>query len=455
MQQQQQLPGLRLECFTSDAPGAAGLLAVLPAHSLCSLDLTVNSPVNGPAMFASLARLSSLQHLQLTCRIGNARGTRGDTFSCVSALANLSQLTEFELGGKWSAETAEASLRSLQQLLAQPLPLRVLRLGVNTELPVLDMGRLTQLTNLIVRSQLPEGSVLPQQLQQLHLIRCTNSSQLEALLPLQQLQSLDLHVGFADRDALRRLAYKTALQHLALRCDKADAAAGTAAVWVQLPQLQVLEAKWETGRAPSSEQASDIFPLLSAATSLTKLVVQPKAEYFQVAQDEFGNVFEPGMGLESVAACASLASLTGLQELHIVEGSILRPDDALALTALTNLTQLVLHDIADGVTDMTANALACSLKQLRALDLSSKHPGNRDRLGSVVCLAAIGHLSQLTSLQLKGYKGLTRQGFLLLLAAPRLRRLGVLHNDEVTQYWARAQFTAAMQQQRENRIRVV
>jgi hypothetical protein len=140
--------------------------------------------------------------------------------------------------------------------------------------------------------------------------------------------------------------------------------------------------------------------------------------------------------------------LTGLQELHIVEGSVLPRDDALALTALTNLTRLVLHDDTDGVTNVTASALACSLKQLRVLDLSSKKPGNSGRLGSMACLAPMGHLSHLTNLQLAGVKGLTRQGFMLLLAAPRLRSVGVMHNAEVTQEWAEAQLTAASQRRR-------
>jgi hypothetical protein len=160
-QQQQMSPGLRLERFVSRVLGAAGLLAVLPAHSFCSLELAValDSFVNGPAMFASLARLSSLQQLQLTCHLF---GPQGDALSCVTALQSLSQLTELKLGGYWPGATAEASFKSLQQLLAQPLALRMLRLsaytGVRTHLPVLEMRQLTQLTNLSIKSQLPEGS---------------------------------------------------------------------------------------------------------------------------------------------------------------------------------------------------------------------------------------------------------------------------------------------------------
>jgi hypothetical protein len=147
--------------------------------------------------------------------------------------------------------------------------------------------------------------------------------------------------------------------------------------------------------------------------------------------------------------------LTGLQELHILQGSILPRDDALALTALTNLTQLVLHDDADGVTGMTASALACSLKQLRVLDLSSKRPDNRDRLGSMVCLVAMGHMNSLTNLQLIGAEGLTRQGFTLLLASPRLRAMGLTWNEEVPKNWAKAQVAAASRRRREGRARVV
>jgi hypothetical protein len=200
-------------------------------------------------------------------------------------LENLSQLTELKLEGYWSAATAEASLRSLQQLLTQPLALRVLELGVDTELPVLDMGRLTQLTNLIVSSQLPEGSVLPQQLQQLQFKQCRSSRQLAALLPLplRQLQSVELHIGFYEGEELRRLEHKTALQHLALCYDDAASAAGTAEVWAQLPQLQVLEAKWEFEKTPSSEQALAILSGLSAAASLTKLLVQPIVYTFVAA----------------------------------------------------------------------------------------------------------------------------------------------------------------------------
>jgi hypothetical protein len=66
----------------------------------------------------------------------------------------------------------------------------------------------------------------------------------------------------------------------------------------------------------------------------------------------------------------SLAGLTRLQHLTIPVPSYVVAGDALALTALTALTHLDLRGASCGLDDIVANALACSLKQLRHLDLS-------------------------------------------------------------------------------------
>jgi hypothetical protein len=80
--------------------------------------------------------------------------------------------------------------------------------------------------------------------------------------------------------------------------------------------------------------------------------------------------------------------------LVIKSSSELVPGDALALTALTALTCLDLNGGGCGVDDVAAIALACSLTQLRSLDLGEA------RLSSTACLAAIGHLTQLTEFAL-------------------------------------------------------
>jgi hypothetical protein len=129
-------------------------------------------------------------------------------------------------------------------------------------------------------------------------------------------------------------------------------------------------------------------------------------------------------------ACSSIARLTGLRHLDLVdlytdmvfESEWCAAGDVLALTALTCLTHLSLSG-GVCVTDMKATALAFCLRQLRHLDLS------RCELGAMACVGAIAHLSSLTCLKLyvepyPGCKGLTREGLLMLT---RLSRLECLH----------------------------
>jgi hypothetical protein len=152
-----------------------------------------------------------------------------------------------------------------------------------------------------------------------------------------------------------------------------------------------------------------------------------------------------------VAVCSRLAGLTTLKDLAIHYGN---PDyefpdvndvpgDAMALTALTGLTRLVItgptprgvsgatgaavEDSGAVVDDLAATALAWNLRQLRHLELS------RCSLGSMACLVVIGQvLTQLTELQLGGNDGITQRGLMQLTKLQKLRRLGVDRNDEVT-----------------------
>jgi hypothetical protein len=90
------------------------------------------------------------------------------------------------------------------------------------------------------------------------------------------------------------------------------------------------------------------------------------------------------------------------------------------------------------VGDLEAAALACNLQQLQHLELIQCD------LGSMVCLAAIAKLTQLTALHLhndfeSGF--ITRRGLMLLTGLSRLQRLDVGWDGEVTdevlqQFWA-------------------
>jgi hypothetical protein len=76
----------------------------------------------------------------------------------------MSKLTCLTIDGDTVDDGCE---RALQQLLAKPLPLRELHVDVfdQQELPVLDLGRLQQLQELTTSRLLPQGPVLPTQLQ--------------------------------------------------------------------------------------------------------------------------------------------------------------------------------------------------------------------------------------------------------------------------------------------------
>jgi hypothetical protein len=105
---------------------------------------------------------------------------------------------------------------------------------------------------------------------------------------------------------------------------------------------------------------------------------------------------------------------------HIAHG------DALALSALTNLTRLNLSGMRAGVGDLAASALACSLKQLRHLDLTDCN------LGSLACVPPMAQLVHLTQLQLCGNVEVTQQGLMLLTKLSNLQQLEFERAPEVT-----------------------
>jgi hypothetical protein len=269
LRQQQLFPqGLRISSFSSNAPGATAVLSVLPAHSLTQLHLDVRSSkrIHSRAL-AALSQLTSLHELHLWDADMEALSRAPG--SCLTAIAQLRRLTKLELVGCWldtTAATAAAQLRPLQELLSQPLPLQQLHLCVPpTCFPVLDLAQLSSLTLLVTAIGLPEGSVLPAQLQVLNLGYCTRGSQLAAELPLQELTSLDVFLGFEALQPLLQLARLTGLRQLALEYEgpsSMSAAAATAAAWGHLPQLKAL-------RVPVSSNQQQNARLVSGVAAAT------------------------------------------------------------------------------------------------------------------------------------------------------------------------------------------
>ncbi|KAF6254429.1 hypothetical protein COO60DRAFT_319982 [Scenedesmus sp. NREL 46B-D3] len=350
-------------------------------------------------------------------------------------------LTSLSLAGRWMG-----GQRPLQQFFAQPLalPLRQLRLALNMRLPKLDLSHCNQLQELSMSStwNLPRGSALPLQLQRLELFRESGDGESLEELQLQQLQYASLHIPMTAQ-SLHEMTQLQALQHVALGYNDAAAAVVAAATWQQLPQLRELTVAYTHGK-PDRDQMSEILAGVEACSSLTKLKLEVRAVRFEQEEEEeeleYGD--DPEMVDERVPACGALAGLTNLRDLRIVNTSQLPHGDALQPTALTGLTSLVLAGLGEGVGELAANALACCQKQLRHLDLQDCD------LGSMSCLAAVAHLSQLTELKLEGNSGLARQGLLLLTRLSNLPKLGVEHDRLLTPHaWQR--FWAAVHRQQQ------
>uniref|UniRef100_A0A383VBF8 Uncharacterized protein n=1 Tax=Tetradesmus obliquus TaxID=3088 RepID=A0A383VBF8_TETOB len=429
-QQQQRQQAMQVPSFSSiTMAGTVGMLAALPAHSLTHLHLEqLFAPCDGAVVSAALVRLSSLQEL----RLGDVGSVSCD---CLAALAQLKQLTSLELG----EEDQMMKDADLQQLLVQPLPLRVLRLHCSGWDPCLDLSRWTQLQEFTFSSSYRDGelhAVFPAQLQKLQLGTMARKEDFQPILPLQQLRSRVLIDEVGSPEMLLRLAQLPALQHLSLRYYYFDVAEDAAAAFPQMPQLQELE-MYPVYRSPSRGQWQAIRSGLAACTSLTKLQLEVSVE--PGAENEPYDA-EDQRVFEAVELCGKVAGLTNLKELCLGR-SYLVPGDALALTTLTGLTRLELQLVNAGVGDLAATAIAGSCQQLRHLDLRSCS------LGSMACLAAVRHLTQLTELHLDGNSGLTVQGLMLLTRLKRLKHLGVDRSEQVTDQVVQCFWTSVRQQQ--------
>jgi hypothetical protein len=448
-QQQQHQPGLRLDSFSSGVVWAIRLLDVLPAQYLTSLEVDLWGSREGhdareqdaAALAAALPRLTNLRQLQFQVRADGGLG------SCLPVIAQLSKLTCLTIDG----DTGDAYCElALQQLLAQPLPLRELHISSDEQLlPVLDLGRLQQLQEFTARNLLPQGSVLPTQLRRLQLGHCQPSLHLAAVMPLQQLTALELEpfpydVPSNEHRPLLQLTQLTALQQLRMSYLDVEIAAATASTWAKLPQLCELHCNKPASDTGANEQElAAIIAGLAAATSLTKLFldvpvrrVSDAAEQETAASTAAGQI--PGTPVD---AYASIARLTRLQHLYMSCSGLLQsegarpstvvtpalvPGDAAALTALTDLTYLCLEHGGACVSDAAASATVCRLTQLREL-----HFGHCS-LGGMSCLEGVAQLPYLRVLHLGVCPGLTQQRLMLLTGLSCLQKLGFHVNGDVT-----------------------
>jgi hypothetical protein len=441
---------LLLRSFSSSLLKATDMLSALQVQHLTHVKLSSSDKavIDSSALSMALARLSNLKQLHTGDMSDASLG------AALTTLVQLFQLTLLECDSMWPLDwqddleeptyvlATHVSL-ALQQLLAQPLPLRSLQLPYwgRYQLPVLNMALLTKLTELSTgNGGLAEATVLPTQLQWLQIHSSAGGHSIAPLtrLDLKQLQHLSVRGDVKQPQLLQRLqlAQLPALTHLALQYDAEyhrHTAAATASAWPLLPQLRELEIVHDW-RPPSQSQWEAILAGAAAAACLTKLTLDARMVSGELQEEEeasFNSDNDVGERWASeVAACASLAKLTCLQDLTIGGGDVWEYDfwklnlvrgDALALTALTRLTHLGLSFAQHGVGTAVATALACSLQQLQSLHLIDccLQLGSAEGLA---CLEAIGRLTQLTCLSLGGNEGLTPQGLMQLTRLCRLEQ---------------------------------
>jgi hypothetical protein len=451
-----------LRSFSSSLPRAVDVLAGLQVQQLTCVELNFSddAATDSYELSMALARLSNLQQLHLCDMIDGSLG------AALTTLVQLPHLTLLRCDGGWPVSPVFESHQwcnvlarplslALQQLLAQPLPLKSLQLpdSDNYPLPVLNMALLTNLTELSAGlGEIAAATVLPAQLQRLQFNCCAGAHSMAPLtrLELKQLQHLSVRVDFDQPQLLLQLAQLPALTHLALQydayCKGLDPAAATASAWSLLPQLRELEIGHPAAMLPSQPQWEAILAGAAAATSLTKLTLDARMltdelreEHDLVSDEDIDATLSYQAFSSEVAACARLAKLTCLQDLA-VGGADPRLDDefyklnlvrgdALALTALTNLTRLVLLRAWHGVGTAVATALARNLQQLQSLDLGYCCLQLNGAEGFAL-LEAISRLRQLTQLSLSGNVGLTQHGLMQLTGLSRLDWAASSFRDE-------------------------
>uniref|UniRef100_A0A383W7L2 RNI-like protein n=1 Tax=Tetradesmus obliquus TaxID=3088 RepID=A0A383W7L2_TETOB len=353
-------------------------------------------------------------------------------------LAVAQQLLQLALQLASSAERPEAATASQQQQQQQQACLRLSSFSSNC-LVTLDMlaalpaHSLTHLDLNLMHSPAMDGSALSAalaRLSSLQQLSLSNDSRHRGIA--RQLQRLTLAIYCEEPQQLLRLAQLPAVQHLALEYGAPHAAAATAAAWPQLPQRGL------TLRIRDSSvtwlEIEAMLVGIAGSSGLTQLHLQVPEPSHDDEEDDDG----AAVVVLPMTVCARLTGLSGLKDLaikcNIVEREWLVAGDVLALTALTGLTRLALSGLEFALGDLEATALACSLTQLRSLNLSD------NQLGDMVCLAAIARLTQLTRLVLWDNiecNRITQRGLMMLTTLTRLQKLGMYQRNDVCteEFW--------------------
>jgi hypothetical protein len=394
------------------SPAPAARLHVLPAAQL-RLESLAWTGMQGPAVLQPLSILQTLTVLKFTFANSTCY-----TASMLAATGRLKSLRELYLDAPQVDATAlpwSAHLRQLSCLTRlvffgiihgadclPDLPVTLKTLGVSLKASV---GQ--------IAAGLPQPMLLLDRLADLRQLRCTwHGPVVDAVLP-KKLAAVslfgrikatlpasvcDVHLDGLSSDP----GLLEQLQHLPL-----------------LARLQfVLPYDSETGPMPLAG-LQGMVSALGAATQLRDLTVLRSIHDVDITLNtrlQFG---------------AALRRLEGLQTLNVYRLRLCEAD-AMSFSCLTGLTNLDVSGGGQGVNDMVAVALGCKLTGLRLLRL--RHCG----LQTQVALAALGTLSQLTTLDLAlNTFVLTQSGCLALSGLTELRELGLPPLQRGREAWTR------------------
>lgn len=181
-----------------------------------------------------------------------------------------------------------------------------------------------------------------------------------------------------------------------------DAATKDMAMWLYWPRLKglsIIDANAAATPGYNAPVLKDLLrhrlPMLSGLTRLQL------------------SVFEEGSGAAyGLQVCATLTELTRLQKLRldVVGQGRVQNRDCVHLTVMQSLTSLTLGNMREAVGDMVAVALACSLPELRYLDLT------KCSISTDTPMPVFARMRHLTKIVLTGNRGSSSNSVALLQA---------------------------------------
>ena len=402
-----------LQEYRSDLFCSSAVIRELPSNSLTSLELRWEGTSADPgcppaAMGTALGMLTSLRSLVLA-------PLRRDPMPgpYLSAISSLSQLTLLR-AVSMDPDDAFSYFPLLPHSLAALHVTMAARRAPHNNPIHLDLSHLSSLTALTFIATLSSSSRLPPSVSELK-VAWDYASTIGLIAQLPRLKSLILYPG---RDInLECITSLTSLTHLELEHDGSDEIIAAAPFWSQLPSLHRLSMVYDKDQTLPTYRlfTPAFFSQLGAVTTLTSLRFGwTSSENWLDSRDLEG--FPEEVAKLKQLSCLTLSCLPlGLSAHH--------------LTSLTKLTSLELSNCQ--LRNFAVVALGCSLKNLRHLDLDENWSLSDS------CTPALGLLTRLTHLTLRGAEVSEDMGLMQLTTLKALQHLHLTHvsHERMEDFW--------------------